>query len=267
MKIDRNGTPEATAISITRLTMQYNTAGRPLTAVKNFSLDVEKGKLVSVIGPSGCGKTSLIRAVADLLPVNCHIKGDIRVYGKSSRRAREDNEFGLVLQDPVLLPWRTALENVNLPLEVIPNAAKRLGDAGTPIELLELVGLKGFENALPRELSGGMKQRVALARMLSYSPRILLMDEPFGPLDEITRERLNIEFLRVWEKAKACVLFVTHSVPEAVFLSDCVVVMTSAPGQLKEIVDVPFDRPREAGLKKSVEFLQKANEVRDCLER
>ncbi len=262
MKADRK-----CVISVAQLTIQYNTAGRPLTAVDSFSLDVQRGEFMSIIGPSGCGKTSLIRAVADLLPVNCHTQGDIRVYGKTSRRARKDNEFGFVFQDPVLLPWRTALENVNLPLEVIPNGIRRSGDAGTPLELLELVGLKGFEHALPRELSGGMKQRVALARMLSYSPRILLMDEPFGPLDEITRERLNIEFLRIWGKTEACVLFVTHSVPEAVFLSDRVVVMTPAPGRLKRVIDVPFDRPREAGLKKSVEFLQKANEVRDCLER
>lgn len=262
MQADRN-----CAISIAQLMIQYNTTGRPLLAVEDFSLDIWEGDFISIIGPSGCGKTSLIRAVADLLPGNCHLEGDILVYGKTNRRARQDNEFGFVFQDPVLLPWRTALDNVNLPLEVIPHAVKRSGNAGTPVELLELVGLKGFEHAFPRELSGGMKQRVALARMLSYSPRVFLMDEPFGPLDEITRERLNIEFLRIWERTGACVLFVTHSVPEAVFLSDRVVVMTCTPGQVKAIIDVPFGRPREIELKKSVEFLQKANEVRDCLER
>lgn len=254
------------AISISDLTIQYNSEGNILTAVEGFSLHVAQGEFVSIIGPSGCGKTTLIRVVADLPSTNCCVCGEIRVYGKTPREARKKNEFGFVFQDPVLLPWRTTLENVRLPLEVIPKSARHSKNGLTPTGLLELVGLAGFEKLFPRELSGGMKQRVAIARMLAYSPSIFLMDEPFGALDELTRERLNLELLEIWAKTNTSIVFVTHSIPEAVFLSDRVVVMSCPPGCVRGIVDVPFGRPRDIALKKRTDFLEKCNETRDKLD-
>ncbi len=254
---------EIPAISISKLAIQYNGS---LTAVKDFSLEVRQGEFVSLIGPSGCGKTTLIRAIADLLKINCQVKGQIDIYGKSPGEARKKNEFGFVFQDPVLLPWRTTLENVQLPLEVIPKSARNSKNGLTPTDLLELVGLTGFEKLFPRELSGGMKQRVAIARMLAYSPSIFLMDEPFGALDELARERLNLELLQIWTKTNTSIVFVTHSIPEAVFLSDRIVVMSCAPGCVRGIVDVPFERPRDIALKKRTDFLEKCNETRDKLD-
>jgi NitT/TauT family transport system ATP-binding protein len=170
-----------------------------------------------------------------------------------------------VFQDPVLLPWRRAIDNVRLPLEVVRRPGTLGGEGRSPEELLRLVGLEGFGNALPRQLSGGMRQRVAIARALTMNPSILLMDEPFGALDEISRERMNIELLRIWESTEASIVFVTHSISEAVFMSDVVAVMTSRPGHLQALIPVPMPRPRSRELKRTAEFLALENQVRDAL--
>src|SRR2546426_12801579 len=193
-------------------------------ALRAVSLAVDAGEFVSIIGPSGCGKSSLLRIVGDLVDPSA---GTVRVNGKSARQARLDRDYGIVFQTPVLYEWRSVLENIRLPLEVVgrPRAERE----ERPRALLRLVGLEGFANHYPWQLSGGMQQRVAIARALALNPSILLMDEPFGALDEITRERLNLELLNVWSETSATVLFVTHSIAEAVFLSSRVVVLSPRP--------------------------------------
>ena len=191
-----------------------------------------------MLGPSGCGKSTLLRVVADLIPAT---SGDVDVLGTSASAARAARDIGFVFQDASLLAWRTALENVELPLEV-GGGGKHRG-ARSPRELIALVGLSGREGAYPHELSGGMRQRVAIARALVNDPKLLLMDEPFGALDEITRDRLNEELMRVWESTGATILFVTHSIYEAAFLGQQVLLMAARPGRVREIVDVPLPSP------------------------
>jgi NitT/TauT family transport system ATP-binding protein len=255
------------AISAIRVRIEHpapRASAQPVVAVDGLDLVVERNRFVSLIGPSGCGKSTFLRGIADLDP-RAVVTGELRVNGRTPAEARRRNEFALVFQDPVLLPWRRVIDNVRLPLEV----ARRTGDqqplGASPDELLALVGLATFANALPRELSGGMRQRVAIARALTTAPSILLMDEPFGALDEITRDRMNVELLRIWASTDASVVFVTHSIPEAVFLSDQVVVMTSRPGQIRSVLPVDLPRPRTADLKRTNAFLQIENDVRDAL--
>jgi NitT/TauT family transport system ATP-binding protein len=211
--------------------------GTDFIAVEDLSVQIGGGQFITIIGPSGCGKSTLLRVISDLLP---SASGQVRILGDSPAKVRERREVGFVFQDATLLPWRTALENIALPLE-IGNRKKHTsgrGDNVDPKDLLDLVGLKGRENALPHQLSGGMRQRVAIARALVGNPRILLMDEPFGALDEITRERLNEEILRIWRETRTTIIFVTHSLFEAAYLGQQVVVMASNPGRIVEVMDL-----------------------------
>ncbi len=235
------------------------------TAIEDFSLDVEAGSFHTILGPSGCGKSTLLRLVSDLVPA---ASGDVSIFGKSTEDARLARDFGFVFQDASLLPWRTAIENVRLPLQIGIRKGQELRVSDrSPEELLELVGLKGRENALPHELSGGMRQRVGIARALVCKPRLLLMDEPFGALDEMTRDHLNLQLLNIWQETGVTILFVTHSIPEAVFLGQKVLMMQAHPGRLCEIIEVEFPYPREIKLRDTQEFTAHAAHLRDLLEK
>ena len=231
-----------------------------VTALETIDLDVGEGEFVSLIGPSGCGKSTLLRIIGDLIEPT---SGQLVVNGKPPRRARLDRDYGIVFQDPVLYEWRTVTKNVALPLEMLGWDRKRRTERVR--ELLELVELTGFESHHPWQLSGGMQQRVSIARALSFSPAILLMDEPFGALDEMTRERLNLELLRIWEASGATVVFVTHSIPEAVFLSTRVVVMSARPGRISGIVDNDLPYPRTARTREQPRFFELVTDVRERL--
>ena len=229
-------------------------------ALRAVSLSVDAGEFVSVIGPSGCGKSSLLRIVGDLVEPSA---GVVRVKGKSARQARLDRDYGIVFQTPVLYDWRTVLENVQLPLELAGRPrAERLQ---RPRALLRLVGLDEFAGHYPWQLSGGMQQRVAIARALALNPSILLMDEPFGALDEMTRERLNQELLQVCAETAATVLFVTHSIAEAVFLSTRIVVMSPRPGGIERVVTVDLPRPRVGAIRADPRFFELVTTVRQSL--
>jgi NitT/TauT family transport system ATP-binding protein len=264
---DETDTPKAPgseqpAIEAEDVAVVYGRGARAVVALEGLSLRLRAGEFVSIIGPSGCGKSTFIKAVADLIPAR-FVQGRLEVVGTSPAEARRANTFAFVFQDPVLAPWRTVLQNVNLPLEVVPD--NRRSVSRSPRELINLVGLHGFEDVLPSALSGGMRQRVAIARALTLEPQVLLMDEPFGALDELTRDRMQDELLATWATTNAAVVFITHSIAEAVYLSDRVVVMTPRPGRMKTILDVGFDRPRRPELKTTVPFLDKTNEVRAAL--
>jgi NitT/TauT family transport system ATP-binding protein len=221
---------------------------------------IARGEFVSLIGPSGCGKSTLLRIVGDLIAPS---SGTALVNGKTPRRARLDRDYGMVFQAPVLFDWRTVEDNVKLPLEILgQDAATRTKRAR---EMLELVELGDFLKHHPYQLSGGMQQRVAIARALAFPPSILLMDEPFGALDEMTRERMNDEVLRIWEQTGTTILFVTHSIPEAVFLSSRVVVMSARPGRITKIVDVDLPRPRSEDSRETRRYFELVTEVREAL--
>ena len=235
-----------------------------LTALESLSLDIPAGDFWTILGPSGCGKSTMLRLVSDLIPAS---SGEVSILGKSTEAARLAREFAFVFQDATLLPWRSALQNVALPLEV----GRRRGvgipiGERTPAELLELVGLKGREDALPHELSGGMRQRVAIARALVCQPKLLLMDEPFGALDEMTRDRLNLQILEIWKETGTTILFVTHSISEAVFLGQKVLMLQAHPGRVKEIVDIDLPEPRTIKLRDTPEFNRICGYLRDLLE-
>jgi len=220
-------------------------------ALSEVSLSIPQGQFVTLIGPSGCGKSTLLRVIADLLVPT---SGRVDVFGESSREARRNRRFGFVFQDPVLLPWRTALSNVMLPLRVSGKSKEQA--RARALELLSLVGLEGFESNLPATLSGGMARRVAIARALTLDPAVLMLDEPFNGLDEIRRQHLNVELQRVWMETASTALLVTHDVSEAVFLSDRVYVMAKGPGRI--IAEVPIDlpRPRTSAMLLEPEFLE-----------
>jgi NitT/TauT family transport system ATP-binding protein len=229
-------------------------------ALSNIDLKVERGEFVSFIGPSGCGKTTLLRAIADL---ETPTGGSLRVNGMSAHEARVNRAYGYVFQAPALYPWRTVAGNIALPLEIMgyPKFERDQRVAGG----LELVNLAGFGKRFPWQLSGGMQQRASIARALSFDPELLLMDEPFGALDEIVRDMLNQQLLRLWDKTRKTVLFVTHSIPEAVFLSTRIVVMSPRPGRIQDIIDTGFPRQRPLDIRESPEFLEIANRVRHGL--
>ncbi len=251
---------EATALSKT-----FRDNGRALTALADVTISVAAGEFLAVIGPSGCGKTTLLRAIGGLLPPT---SGSVRIAGRPPAMATRRKQIGYVFQEASLLPWRTVFENVRLPLEVNRrNGAHSM----RPERLLDLMRLEEFRDYYPRQLSGGMQQRVALARTLVFNPSLLLMDEPFGALDEITREALRYELLRIWQSplsdgaAPKTVIFVTHSIAEAVLLADRVAVLTSAPGRLKTVVDIDLPRPRTEETEASDQFRRYAAELRALL--
>ncbi len=232
----------------------------PTTALDGIELEIEAGELVSLIGPSGCGKSTLLRIVGDLIEPS---SGSVVVNGKPARQARKDRDYGIVFQDPVLYDWRTVAKNVALPLEMAGwSRQKRNERVG---RMLELVELQDFAGHRPWQLSGGMQQRVSIARALSFDPALLLMDEPFGALDEMTRERLNAELLRIWQASGSTVVFVTHSIAEAVFLSTRIVVMSARPGRISKIIPVDLPQPRTQATREDPRFFELATEVREAL--
>ncbi len=246
----------AAAVTIQGVTKRFG----EITALQDIDLEVRPGEFVSLIGPSGCGKSTLLRVIGDLVPAS---EGDVAVNGKPVKEARQDRDYGIVFQDAVLYDWRTVERNIALPLEMQGwNRGKR---AARVREMVELVELVGFERHHPWQLSGGMQQRVAIARALSFDPAILLMDEPFGALDEMTRERLNLELLRIWERAGSTIVFVTHSIPEAVFLSTRVVVMSARPGRIAGVVEVDLPQPRTTDTREEARFFELVTDVRERL--
>jgi NitT/TauT family transport system ATP-binding protein len=251
------GGSSESAVSIRGVSKAFRTG---TTALLDIDLEVEPGEFVSLIGPSGCGKSTLLRIVGDLIEPSA---GAVVVNGKTAHQARLDHDYGIVFQDAVLYDWRTVAKNVSLPLEMLGWGRERRKERVQ--ELLELVELSGFESSRPWQLSGGMQQRVSIARALSFDPALLLMDEPFGALDEMTRERLNLELLRIWGKAGSTVIFVTHSIPEAVFLSTRVVVMSPRPGRISEIVPVDLPQPRSAATREDPRFFELVTAVREAL--
>jgi len=229
-------------------------------ALKDIDLEIQAGEFISLIGPSGCGKSTLMRLVADLLQPT---SGDLKVNGKTPAQARLDRDYGMVFQAATLYEWRTVSKNVQLPLEIMGySKAQRIERAQ---EMLELVELGQFGNHYPWQLSGGMQQRVSIARALAFEPSILLMDEPFGALDEFTRERMNLELLSIWDRTKVTIIFVTHSIAEAVFLSSRIVVMSPRPGRITEIVDNALPYPRNFETRESPAYYQMVTEVRELL--
>ncbi|SPB14346.1 ABC transporter ATP-binding protein [Caballeronia novacaledonica] len=249
------------AISCRDINVRFFTDRRSVTAIEGLSLDIAAGEFLTLLGPSGCGKSTFLRVVADLVKPS---RGSVSVLGAAPQAARERRDIGFVFQDAALLPWRTAIQNVALPLEVAHGKA-RAGRA-TPRELLELVGLKGREDAFPHEMSGGMRQRVAIARALVCDPKVLLMDEPFGALDEITRDRLNEELRRVWKELGLTTLFVTHSIYEAAFLGQRVLMLAANPGRVKEIVPVDLPEDRTLDIRETREFVELTAHLRRVLE-
>jgi NitT/TauT family transport system ATP-binding protein len=236
----------------------YNSGGGDVVALEEVSLDVGDGEFVTVVGRSGCGKTTLLKLTCGLLPPT---SGSVQVAGAPVRGPLTN--VGIVFQAPVLLPWRKTLDNVLLQIE-----ARKLDVDGyrkRALELLELTGLKGFEGRYPSELSGGMQQRVSISRALVHNPPLLLMDEPFGALDAITRDEMNLELLRIWSESKKTVLFITHSIPEAVFLGDRVIVMTPRPGKVAEILNIDLPRPRATALRDNAKFIGYVKRIREQL--
>src|ERR1700733_11224822 len=248
------------AIDIRNLSLIFEAGDSPVHALDNANLSVAKGEFVSFIGPSGCGKTTLFRVIADL---ETPTSGSINVNGMSAREARLNRHYGYVFQAPALYPWRTVEANVTLPLEIFGfPAAERKTRASTN---LAMVNLTGFEKKYPWQLSGGMQQRVSIARALSFEPELLWMDEPFGALDEIVRDRLNEQLLKLWKKTGKTVVFVTHSIPEAVFLSTLIVVMSPSPGRVIDVIGCDLGAERALGLRVAPEFLKLAHRVREGL--
>jgi NitT/TauT family transport system ATP-binding protein len=238
----------------------YPAADKPVHALHDIDLTIRQGEFVSLIGPSGCGKTTLLRAIADLESIT---SGELLVNDMTPSEARLSGAYGYVFQAPALFPWRTVLQNVVLPLQIQGKMAAEAEEIGR--EQLARVGLGGFEGKYPWQLSGGMQQRVSIARALGFKPKILMMDEPFGALDEITRDSLNQQLQDLWCEEQRTVVFVTHSISEAVYLSTKIVVMSPRPGRIVKIIDSPLPRERTLGLRDTPEFMQLAHEVREAL--
>jgi len=240
------------------LSLTFTTADGPVYALQGINLTVNDGDFVSFIGPSGCGKTTLLRVIADLEQAT---SGTISVNGMSPAQARMARAYGYVFQAPALYPWRTVEKNVGLPLEIMGTE-----DAASRVKRnLELVNLGGFEKKFPWQLSGGMQQRVSIARALAVEPKLLLMDEPFGALDEIVRDKLNQQLLELWAATKKTVVFVTHSIPEAVFLSSKIVVMSPRPGRIIDVIETNLPANRTLDIRETPEFLKIAHRVREGL--
>src|SRR5262252_1222948 len=243
------------AITVSAVDKRYASRHGTVRALEAVTFSVSEGEFVAVVGPSGCGKSTLLKILAGLLPAS---GGDARLRGTTIAGPRRD--IGVVFQSPVLFPWRTVLDNVLLPIDV--QGLGREGHRRDALDLLSLVGLQGFEGRYPWELSGGMQQRVAITRALVHDPALLLMDEPFGALDAMTRELMNVELQRIWMDKKKTVLFITHSIPEAVFLADRVLVMTPRPGKILEDVRVLSARPRSLDIMNTPEFGEHVRRIR-----
>ena len=248
-------------VSLQNVSKAFGTrASNQIVALQNIELNIYPGEFVTLIGPSGCGKSTLLRVIADLVTPT---QGTVRVDGKSAPHARRAREYGIVFQAPVLFEWRTIQRNVELPLEImrVNRAARR----ARVQEMLELVELGGFAKHYPWQLSGGMQQRVAIARALAFRPALLLMDEPFGALDELARERMNAELLTIWQRTQTTILFVTHSIPEAIFLSTRVVVMSARPGRLTRQIDIDLPQPRQFDTREDKHYFELITQVREAL--
>lgn len=248
------------AVEARGVSVVYPAADAPVRALDNIDLDIREGEFISLIGPSGCGKTTLMRVIADLEPISA---GQVLVNGVSPHEARLARAYGYVFQAPALFPWRTVLANVTLPLQI--QGQSKAQSQAVALEHLARVGLTGFEGKYPWQLSGGMQQRVSIARALSFEPRILMMDEPFGALDEITRDRLNEQLQQLWQRERRTVLFVTHSIAEAVYLSTRIVVMSPRPGRIVKVIDSPLPDERHLGLRDTTDFIEVAHAVREAL--
>jgi NitT/TauT family transport system ATP-binding protein len=245
------------AVDVRNVSLTFETADGKVDALSNVSLQIADGEFVSFIGPSGCGKTTMLRVIADLQQPTA---GTLLVNGVSAEQARLERRYGYVFQAPALFPWRTIEKNLKLPLEIMGFSDSEQQQRAA--RYLALVNLNGFERKFPWQLSGGMQQRVSIARALSFDPELLLMDEPFGALDEIVRDHLNEQLLQLWDKTGKTVLFVTHSIPEAVFLSSKIVVMSPRPGRIIDIIDCNFPRDRTLEIRETPEFLKIAQRVR-----
>jgi NitT/TauT family transport system ATP-binding protein len=248
-------------ISITSVGKVFNIGkANRLVALENINLEIQPGEFVSLLGPSGCGKSTLLRLIGDLTSPT---SGAVLVNGKPAAQARQSRDYGMVFQQATLYDWRTVSRNVQLPLELMAYPREKRETRAR--EMLRLVQLEGFDRHFPWQLSGGMQQRVAIARALAFAPSILLMDEPFGALDEMTRERMQSEVLRIWRETRTTVVFVTHSIPEAVFLSTRVVVMSPRPGRITGVIDIDLPQPRNFETREDPHFFEKITEVRECL--
>ena len=257
---DLKSTQTDNVIKASKLNLTFETNDGPVHALSEIDLTVDKGEFVSLIGPSGCGKTTLLRVIADLeMPTS----GSISINGMSPEQARLSRAYGYVFQAAALYPWRTVEKNIALPLEILglPKAEQQ----ARIIKNLELVNLSGFEKKFPWQLSGGMQQRASIARALAVEPDILLMDEPFGALDEIVRDHLNEQLLNLWAETRKTIVFVTHSIPEAVFLSTKIVVMSPRPGRVHDIFDCDLGAERPLEIRDTPKFLKNAHRVRDGL--
>ena len=252
-------------VEVQNVSVVYPAKENTVTALDRVSLDIAPGEFISLIGPSGCGKTTLLRVIADLEQAS---SGSVRVNGMSSHDARLARAYGYVFQAPALFPWRSVLGNVCLPLQI--NGTEKIKARAIAMEQLARVGLTGFEGKYPWQLSGGMQQRVSIARALGFEPKLLMMDEPFGALDEITRDRLNEQLLQLWRgdaaRAKRTVVFVTHSIPEAVFLSSRIVVMSPRPGRIVEVIASTLPADRSLDIRDTPEFMALAHRVRLALQ-
>jgi NitT/TauT family transport system ATP-binding protein len=255
--VESVSTPRRLAVDVRNVSLTFETSDGKVDALSNVSLEIADGEFVSFIGPSGCGKTTMLRVIADLQQPT---SGTLLVNGMSAEQARLARRYGYVFQAPALFPWRTIEKNLKLPLEVMGFSDSE--QKSRAARYLALVNLTGFERKFPWQLSGGMQQRVSIARALSFDPELLLMDEPFGALDEIVRDHLNEQLLQLWDKTGKTVLFVTHSIPEAVFLSTRIVVMSPRPGRIIDIIDCNFPRQRTLEIRETPEFLRVAQRVR-----
>jgi NitT/TauT family transport system ATP-binding protein len=245
-------------IVVEKASKTFKSARGPVRALESFDMFVNQGQFVSIVGPSGCGKSTLLWAMASLWPLS---GGTIQIMGQEVRSPRR--EVGMVFQSANLLPWRNLLDNIHFPFEIMHENPKRYEDRIK--ELLQLTSLTGFEGHMPQELSGGMQQRASIVRALSYDPQVLLMDEPFGALDAFTRDEMNLMLLNIWEKSQKTIVFVTHQIPEAVYLSDRVYVMTPRPGRNSRVFDIPLPRPRPLALTTERAFFDIVAEIKQTI--
>lgn len=249
-------------VSVANVSVRFDSDRGTVTALQDVSFEIPHGGFLAILGPSGCGKSTLLRVASDLIAPS---EGSVSIFGASPSEVRRRRDLGFVFQDAALLPWRTARENVELPLEV-GNGAQLAERGHSPEKMLELVGLADWHDSFPHELSGGMRQRVSIARALVTAPKILLMDEPFGALDEITRDRLNEELLRIWRETRTTVLFVTHSVQEALYLGQQVLVLAPHPGRVREMVEPDLPDGRGLAIRDTESFVRQAARLRSLLE-